>query len=241
MSATRISRRLAKGSAVVVHCSDGWDRTAQLTSLAMLLIDPFYRSIRGLIHLIEKEFLYFGHRFHQRYGHPGPIQVAPPPSTDSVSPHTHAPPTNAPPTEKEDESQKSPIFHQWLHCVYQCVRQHPDEFEYTEYALLAIADAVTSCYFGTFLLNTYEQRCKLRVDKHCTSFWSYLLKMSPHISNPFWAPKCGDTIGPPLEIATDPFNMSVWVLFWTRRHPLHTSFTGGPSVCAPPPMCTPHP
>lgn len=34
-------------TSVLVHCSDGWDRTAQITSLAMLLLDPFYRTIRG--------------------------------------------------------------------------------------------------------------------------------------------------------------------------------------------------
>ncbi len=35
-------------SSVLVHCSDGWDRTAQLTALAMLMLDPHYRTIRGL-------------------------------------------------------------------------------------------------------------------------------------------------------------------------------------------------
>ena len=34
-------------SSVVVHCTDGWDRTAQLTSLAMLMLDSYYRTIRG--------------------------------------------------------------------------------------------------------------------------------------------------------------------------------------------------
>ena len=36
-----------KKSSVVVHCSDGWDRTSQITSLAMLLLDPFYRTLQG--------------------------------------------------------------------------------------------------------------------------------------------------------------------------------------------------
>ena len=35
-------------SSVLVHCTDGWDRTAQLTALAMLMLDPFYRTIEGL-------------------------------------------------------------------------------------------------------------------------------------------------------------------------------------------------
>lgn len=30
---------------VLVHCSDGWDRTPQLTSLAEIMLDPFYRTV----------------------------------------------------------------------------------------------------------------------------------------------------------------------------------------------------
>jgi myotubularin-related protein 3/4 len=30
---------------VLVHCSDGWDRTPQIVALAELLLDPFYRTI----------------------------------------------------------------------------------------------------------------------------------------------------------------------------------------------------
>lgn len=60
----RIADRLESGkTSVVVHCSDGWDRTAQLTSLAMLMLDSHYRTIKGFEVLLEKEWMSFGHRF----------------------------------------------------------------------------------------------------------------------------------------------------------------------------------
>ena len=30
---------------VLVHCSDGWDRTPQVVALAELMLDPYYRTI----------------------------------------------------------------------------------------------------------------------------------------------------------------------------------------------------
>lgn len=33
------------GRPVMVHCSDGWDRTPQIVSLAEILLDPYYRSM----------------------------------------------------------------------------------------------------------------------------------------------------------------------------------------------------
>ena len=33
-----------QGRPVLVHCSDGWDRTPQLTSLAQLMMDPHCRT-----------------------------------------------------------------------------------------------------------------------------------------------------------------------------------------------------
>jgi len=36
-----------EGISVLVHCSDGWDRTAQTCSLASIMLDPYYRTIEG--------------------------------------------------------------------------------------------------------------------------------------------------------------------------------------------------
>eukprot|EP00069_Balaena_mysticetus_P009630 bmy_06472T0 len=62
--AIQVADRVSSGkSSVVVHCSDGWDRTAQLTSLAMLMLDSYYRSIEGFEILVQKEWISFGHKF----------------------------------------------------------------------------------------------------------------------------------------------------------------------------------
>lgn len=45
-SAVRVAIALEKDAQpVLVHCSDGWDRTTQIVSLAELLLDPYYRTI----------------------------------------------------------------------------------------------------------------------------------------------------------------------------------------------------
>lgn len=47
-AATRIADRVESAKAsVLVHCSDGWDRTAQLTSLSMIMLDSYYRTLEG--------------------------------------------------------------------------------------------------------------------------------------------------------------------------------------------------
>ena len=56
-------------STVVIHCSDGWDRTSQLSSLTQLLLDPYFRTFKGFQVLIEKDWCSFGHMFAKRCGH----------------------------------------------------------------------------------------------------------------------------------------------------------------------------
>lgn len=38
---------ITEKASVLVHCSDGWDRTAQTCSLACIILDPYYRTIHG--------------------------------------------------------------------------------------------------------------------------------------------------------------------------------------------------
>jgi hypothetical protein len=79
-------------TSVMVHCSDGWDRTAQLTAIALLLLDPYYRTLRGFQVIIEKEWLSFGHKFAQRIGHGD---------------------------DRHSDADRSPVFLQFIDCVWQ--------------------------------------------------------------------------------------------------------------------------
>ena len=55
---------------VVAHCSDGWDRTSQMTSLAMLCLDPYYRTMQGFAVVVEREWFSSGHKMRDRtWGH----------------------------------------------------------------------------------------------------------------------------------------------------------------------------
>uniref|UniRef100_A0A8C1PT00 phosphatidylinositol-3,5-bisphosphate 3-phosphatase n=1 Tax=Cyprinus carpio TaxID=7962 RepID=A0A8C1PT00_CYPCA len=90
---------------VLVHCSDGWDRTPQIVALAKVLLDPYYRTIEGFQVLVETEWLDFGHKFADRCGHG----------------------ENA-----EDLNERCPVFLQWLDCVHQLQRQSPCSFEFNE-------------------------------------------------------------------------------------------------------------
>lgn len=67
--AALIARRVGiHHSHVLIHCSDGWDRTSQLSALAQLMLEPYYRTIDGFIVLVEKDWVSFGHMFQHRTG-----------------------------------------------------------------------------------------------------------------------------------------------------------------------------
>lgn len=40
---------VVENASVLVHCSDGWDRTSQVCSLGSLLLEPYYRTMEGFM------------------------------------------------------------------------------------------------------------------------------------------------------------------------------------------------
>uniref|UniRef100_A0A671UG48 phosphatidylinositol-3,5-bisphosphate 3-phosphatase n=1 Tax=Sparus aurata TaxID=8175 RepID=A0A671UG48_SPAAU len=132
---------------VLVHCSDGWDRTPQIVALSKLLLDPYYRTIEGFQVLVETEWLDFGHKFADRCGHG---------------------------ENSEDVNERCPVFLQWLDCVHQLQRQFPCSFEFNEAFLVKLVQHTYSCLFGTFLCNSGKEREDRRVQERTCSVWSLL-------------------------------------------------------------------
>lgn len=53
----KIITSLKRSFSVVIHCSDGWDRTSQVAALVQLISLKQYRTIKGFAKLFEKEFV----------------------------------------------------------------------------------------------------------------------------------------------------------------------------------------
>ncbi len=151
-------------SHVLIHCSDGWDRTAQLSSLAQLCLDPFYRTQKGFAVLVEKDWLSFGHKFLDRCGHLSSEKffLAPVENTGGGGGAEAAQAFLASVQNRFASQQHiketSPVFHQFLESVRQIQRQFPERFEFNERFLRQLHHHLYSCQFGTFLFNTERER-----------------------------------------------------------------------------------
>ncbi|XP_027532280.1 myotubularin-related protein 7 isoform X2 [Neopelma chrysocephalum] len=146
-----------EGVSVLVHCSDGWDRTAQVCSVASLLLDPYYRTMKGFMVLIEKDWVSFGHKFNHRYG-----------NLDG------------------DPKEISPVIDQFIECVWQLMEQFPCAFEFNERFLIHIQHHIYSCQFGNFLCNSQKERRELKIQERTYSLWAHLWKNRADYLNPLY-------------------------------------------------------
>lgn len=179
----------------------------------MLMLDSYYRTLKGFEVLIEKEWLSFGHKFQhvrnewekfriherdlffnltltQRVGH-GDDRYA--------------------------DADRSPIFLQWVDCVYQVLQQFPYAFEFNEYFLITILDHLYSCLFGTFLYNTERERVTNDLKKKTVSLWSMInSEMDLHL-NPFYCAEAGQdkVIIPSPQIR----HLKFWKGYFCRWNP----------------------
>lgn len=57
--------------------------------------------------------------------------------------------------EHHSDADRSPVFLQFMDCVWQISLQFPNAFEFNEHFLITILDHLYSCRFGTFLFSRY--------------------------------------------------------------------------------------
>ncbi|KAM9002702.1 myotubularin-related protein 4 isoform X1 [Sarcophilus harrisii] len=150
-----------EGRPVLVHCSDGWDRTPQIVALAKILLDPYYRTLEGFQVLVETDWLDFGHKFGDRCGHQ----------------------ENA-----EDQNEQCPVFLQWLDSVHQLLKQFPCLFEFNEAFLVKLVQHTYSCLYGTFLANNPWEREMRNIYKRTCSVWSLLRAGNKNFHNFLYVP-----------------------------------------------------
>ncbi|XP_036380104.1 myotubularin-like isoform X2 [Megalops cyprinoides] len=186
--AIQVADKVSSGQSVLVHCSDGWDRTAQLTSLSMLMLDSFYRTLHGFQVLLQKEWLGFGHKFGSRIGH---------------GDKNHA------------DADRSPIFLQFIDCVWQMTKQFPTAFEFNDRLLLTVLDHLYSCRFGTFLYNCESARDANEVKTKTVSLWSLVNSDRSSYINPFYTMESSRVLYPVASMR----HLELWVGYYIRWNP----------------------
>lgn len=125
----------------------------------MLLLDPYYRTLTGFQVLIEKEWLSFGHKFGHRVGHG---------------------------EDKHNDNDRSPVFLQFIDCVWQVTNQFPNSFEFNEYFLTFVLDHLYTYLFGTFLYNCDKERKQNNVRQYTQSLWSFVNYKKEMFLNPLY-------------------------------------------------------
>ena len=164
-SSFQIYKCILENNNVLIHCSDGWDRTSQLCSLTQILLDKYYRTLDGFICLIEKDWMSFGHQFRYRNGFYFQMDSG------------------------KNESQFSPIFLQWLDALYQLMEQNYSKFQFNFNLILFIAEELYSGKYGTFLFNNDKEREIYDEENKTVSIWNYIKENENQFINNIYNPE----------------------------------------------------
>lgn len=118
--------------------------------------------LKKLIHIfLKKKLDRFGHRFQTRIGHGN---------------------------KNSEDDQRSPVFVQFVDCVFQLLQQFPCSFEFNEKLLIDMLDALYNCKYGTFLYDCEREREINNVKEKTHSFWTEINLHPQKYTNLFYLP-----------------------------------------------------
>ena len=178
--ATIVRQMHEVGRTIVVHCSDGWDRTAQLAAFPVVCMDPFYRTMDGFRVVCQREWNSFGHKLRDRlWGHKA--------------------------------HERSPIFLQFLDCVQNLLHAYPTAFEFNEWFLIRLSDAIVSMAYSDFRFNREMDFSAEVKNQSPAMVWSVLYDEATReeFLNKNYDPSGERVIMPPQEART-------WLAYFNR-------------------------
>ncbi|XP_051954205.1 myotubularin-related protein 12-like isoform X1 [Xyrauchen texanus] len=111
---------------VLLTEGEGTDLCCVISSLAQIMLDPYYRTVMGFQSLVQKEWVAGCHAFMDRCNH----------------------------LHQKDKECQSPVFLLFLECVWQLAQQHSPAFQFSETYLTVLSDSVHVPIFSTFMFNS---------------------------------------------------------------------------------------
>ncbi|XP_052411514.1 myotubularin-related protein 12 isoform X1 [Carassius gibelio] len=154
---------------VLITEEEGTDLCCVISSLAQIMLDPYYRTLMGFQSLVQKEWVAGCHAFLDRCN------------------RLHL----------KDKECHSPVFLLFLECVWQLVQQHSPAFQFSETYLTVLSDSVHVPIFSTFLFNSAHHRENIMKAESplaqssplsCPTVWDWSVQFDSKAQNFFFNP-----------------------------------------------------
>uniref|UniRef100_A0A9J7XDX6 Myotubularin-related protein 12 n=1 Tax=Cyprinus carpio carpio TaxID=630221 RepID=A0A9J7XDX6_CYPCA len=154
---------------VLITEEEGTDLCCVISSLAQIMLDPYYRTLMGFQSLVQKEWVAGCHAFLDRCNH----------------------------LHQKDKEYHSPVFLLFLECVWQLVHQHSPAFQFSETYLTVLSDSVHVPVFSTFLFNSSHHRESVMKAESplaqsgplsCPTVWDWSVQFDSKAQNFFFNP-----------------------------------------------------
>ena len=146
--------------------------------------------------------------------------------------------------EHHSDADRSPVFLQFIDCVWQITQQFPNDFQFNEHFLITILDHLYSCRFGTFLFSRWaifnaiflslhisrlqkfkflyfrcseRERVQEQIKQRTVSLWSYTNSQLSLYQNPLY--RAGSHYQPVLIPIASMRYVKPWKSLYCRWNP----------------------